>query len=478
MIFTSFEFVAFFAIIVLLRGCLRSSSADKWLLLAASICFYLSWSAPCILLIGLMTLADFWVGRAMGQTADSGRRKRLLVFSILMNIGLLAFFKYTNFFLDNLYAALNALGWKIGIVHVTIILPPAISYFTFASLSYVLDVYYERLVPCRNPRDYALFTMFFPKLLSGPIVRGVEFLPQLNDRARASAEDIEIGLAYILLGAVKKLVIADQIAGHVNLIFSAPAQYDSITLLLGVMGYTVQMYCDFSGYSDMAIGCARLLGFRFPENFQMPFSAVSITEYWRRWHMTLSRWFRDYVFLPLEIATRAHSRPILRVSFNMTITMLLCGLWHGPSWNFVIWGGIHGAALAAHKAWSVWNPLGDFKDQRLFRAGWTALSHALTLGVVLLGMVFFRASSFSEAVSYLKGLAGWNQDGLRLGSPYILSGLIIVFLVHLIVGKDRNFAVQFPQLAMPARILAYSCLLVMLVLVGASDAVPFLYFQF
>jgi alginate O-acetyltransferase complex protein AlgI len=477
-IFTSFEFVLFFALVVLVRSCLRSLSAEKWFLLAASFAFYLSWSVPCVLLILFTSLADFSIGRKLGQTAVPNARKRLLLLSVAVNLGLLGFFKYSNFFLENLCAVLNVLGWKIGSLNYNIPLPPAISFFTFASLSYVMDVYYERIPACPSARDYTLFVTFFPKLLSGPIMRAGEFLPQLNARPRITAEDLEIGLSYFLIGAVKKLVIADQVASHVSLIFSAPAQYDGLTLLMGLLGYTAQVYCDFSGYSDMAIGCGRMLGFRLPENFQLPYSSASITEFWRRWHITLSRWFRDYLFLPLELATRDNPNPTFRVARNMTLTMLLCGLWHGASWNFVIWGGIHGGALAAHKAWTSWDPLAALKHRPAFQRMWGGCSHLLTLGVVVLSMVFFRAQSFSDAAAYLKRLLSWSHSGTRLNSPYILAAVVGVFVVHLLVRKDRNLALELPQMPMVQRIAGYATLLVLLVLLGATDSSPFIYFKF
>jgi alginate O-acetyltransferase complex protein AlgI len=477
-IFTSFEFVSFFALVVLIRSCLRSTAAEKWFLLAASICFYLTWSIPYVFLLLFSSISDYSIGRKLGQITDLTFRKRLLLLSLVINLGLLGFFKYSNFFAENICAALNVLGWRITPVHYNITLPPAISFFTFASMSYVLDVYYERIPVCESARDYALFITFFPKLLSGPIVRARELLPQFKERVRAKAEDFEIGLTYFLTGAVKKLVIADQIAGHVNLIFAAPTEYDGLTLLFGMLGYTTQIYCDFSGYSDMAIGCARILGFRFPENFQMPFSSVTITEYWRRWHITMSQWFRDYLFLPLEIATRGNPNPTLRSSINVTITMLLCGLWHGASWNFVIWGGIHGAALAGHKTWTTWNPLAAIKSQPFFQPLWNLFSRALTLGVVLLAMVFFRAQSFADASSYLNRLLSWAPSGKRLNSPYILAGIVAVFLAHLLVNKDRNLAQEIPQWSLALRILAYASLFMALALLGGTGETSFIYFQF
>ena len=477
MIFTSFEFVLFFALVVVVRRCLRNAGPDKWFLLLASLAFYMSWSVPCVFLIIFTSFVDFSVARQLARTTDPIRRKRLLMTSLVLSLGLLSFFKYSSFFLENVRALLGLIGWKASPWHLNVVLPPGISFYTFASLGYVLDVYYERIPACASARDYALFTTFFPKLLSGPITRGGELLGQFKERVRATAEDVEIGLSYVLMGAVKKMVIADQIAPHVNLIFSAPAQFDGVTLLMGLLGYSVQIYCDFAGYTDMAIGFARILGFKLPENFQMPFSSRNITEFWRRWHISLSRWFRDYLFLPLEMATRDNPNAALRVSINMMVTMLLCGLWHGASWNFVIWGGIHGAALAAHKVWTTWKPTAALKDQRLYQFAAVVCSHALTLGAVLLGMVFFRTQSFAEATSFLGRLLTW-VPGTRLDSPYILGAVVAVVLTHLLVRKDRNLALELPQWSVPSRIVGYASLLLLLVLMGATDASPFVYFQF
>jgi alginate O-acetyltransferase complex protein AlgI len=478
MIFTSFEFVLFFAAIVMVTICLRSFAAEKWLLLAASLAFYMSWSLPCVLLILFTSLSDYLIGRKLAGTYDARSRRRLLIVSLVTNLGLLGFFKYSGFILQNLPTPLAALGWHVHFFQLNIVLPPAISFFTFASMSYMIDLYYERIPVCESARDYTLFITFFPKLLSGPIVRASEFLPQLKERLRVSVEDVEIGITYIMIGAVKKLVIADQIAPHVNLIFSAPTQFDGLTLLTGALGYTVQIYCDFSGYSDVAIGCARILGFRFPENFQMPYSSANITEFWRRWHITLSKWFRDYLFLPLEMATRANPSPTLRVSLNMMVTMLLCGLWHGPSWNFLVWGGIHGAALATHKAWTSWDPLGGLRSRLAYRSVKALFSHALTLGVVVLSMVFFRTQSLSEAGSYLHRLLSWTHNGTQFLSPYILAAIVAVFVVHLLVNKDRNLAVELREMSLLPRVLGYATLLLSLVALGATDSAAFIYFQF
>lgn len=478
MLFTSFEFLFFFLGVVLLRSCLRSLTAEKCLLLFASYCFYLTWSVPCGLLLLFISLSDYYVGYRLGLTVNPICRKRLLISSVLINVGTLGFFKYSNFVLENVWLGLGALGLHFNRPHYDIILPPAISYFTFASLSYVIDVYYERIAPARSLTNYSLFVSFFPKLLAGPIMRAGDFLPQVQQRVRACASEIEAGLCCFLLGAVKKLVISDQIAPHVNLIFGAPAQYDGLTLLQGVLGYAIQIYCDFSGYSDMAIGCALILGFRLPENFRMPYSAVTITDFWRRWHITLSAWFRDYVFLPLEIAGKNARNATFRASFNLMVTMLLCGLWHGASWTFVIWGGIHGASLAVHRAWTVWDPIAPLRGQVGFRAVWNLFSRSLTLTVVMLAWVFFRAPSWTVATEYVGRMVAWTGSGTRFISPYILTAVVAVLLTHLIVPRDFDWLADAPRWPVPVRALAYGALLFLLVCFGATDTSPFIYFQF
>jgi alginate O-acetyltransferase complex protein AlgI len=370
---------------------------------------------------------------------------------------------------------LAAFGVQVHSPHFDIALPIGISYFTFTGISYIVDVYYERIEPCRNLQGYLLYITYFPKLLAGPLTRAADLIPQLQARVRASAADIETGVLLFLLGAIKKVVIADQLAGHVGMIFASPNQYDAVTLLEGMVGYTVQIYCDFSGYSDMAIGCARIMGVRLPENFLMPYSAVNITEFWRRWHITLSNWFRDYVFIPLEIAARGVPNPAARMSFSLLTTMVLCGLWHGAGWNFVIWGFVHGMSLAVHRIWRSRYPLRtqDYPLRRLR----TVFSRLLTLGVIMVGWVFFRAESWSLALEYLNGLISW-QDGLRLGSPYILPLTVLVFVAHVLFNKDRNWTEELPGWSIPVRVATYSTLLLWLSLMAVADSTPFVYVQF
>jgi alginate O-acetyltransferase complex protein AlgI len=474
MIFTSFEYVLFFAVVLLVRSCLRSFTLEKWFLLMASYVFYMSWSIPCGFLILGTSVVDYFVGVGLGRIENQRKRKLLLVVSIVANLGVLGFFKYSNFFLANASSSLNLLGLHAAHWHYNILLPAGISFFTFQSMTYTIETYRRRIEPCHSPRDFLLFVSFFPQLLAGPINRAVDLLPQFKQRLRASALDFEMGLAQFAVGAVKKLVISDQISPNVDLIFASPGNYDGLTLLQGALGYAVQIYCDFSGYSDMAIGSARMMGFRFMENFQMPYSAVTITEFWRRWHISLSTWLRDYLYIPLG----GNRKGTARTYINLMLTMLLGGLWHGASWNFVFWGALHGAALAIHKGWTTWDPLAGFKDNAWFQAAWSLFSRMLTLGVVLLGWIFFRADSWAAATTCSARIVMLSHSGMRLMSPYILPALVAVFLVHVLVQKDRNWAHELPGRALSWRIVAYSSLATLLVCLAATDSAPFIYFQF
>jgi alginate O-acetyltransferase complex protein AlgI len=474
MIFSSFEFILFFIGVVAIRSCLRNFSIEKWFLLIASYIFYMSWSVPCGLLILATSLIDFGVGLGLGRIEDPKRRKWLLVVSIVANLGVLGFFKYTNFLLDNFSWGLNIFGIHAQPWHYDILLPAGISFFTFQSMTYTIETYRRNLKPCHSLRDFLLFVVFFPQLLAGPINRAADLLPQFAHRLRASLVDFEVGLAQFGLGAVKKLVISDQIAPQIDLVFKSPGNYDGFTLLQALVGYAVQIYCDFSGYSDMAIGCARILGFKFMENFQMPYSAVNITDFWRRWHISLSSWFRDYLYIPLG----GNRKGIGRTYANLMVTMLLCGLWHGASWNFIFWGGLHGIALAVHRAWRGWDPLHFLGTDPLIQFGRNVVSRGLTLGVVLVGWVFFRAASWGDAWLFLSRIGLWTHDGIRLVSPYIIPGVAGVVLVHLLIQRDRNWAQEIPLRPVPVRIAAYSVVVLLLVCLGATDSAPFIYFQF
>ena len=472
MIFTSFEFIAFFIVLLLLRSLMTNFTAEKWLLLIASWLFYMSWNPPFVLLLIFTSGLDFYVGGWMEKSTSQRTRKLLLVSSLAANLGILAYFKYTNFFFATWHAMLGSIGIRFDPVLLNIILPAGISFFTFQSMSYTIDVYRREIPACKSLRDFLLFVAFFPQLVAGPIVRAADFLPQLLKRPRASWQDFESGLALFALGAIKKLVISDQIAGHVDLIFTHPGNYDALSLLLGAIGFGLQINCDFSGYSDMAIGCARMMGYDFCFNFKMPYSSTSVTEFWRRWHISLSTWLRDYLYISLG----GNRRGPTRTHINLMLTMLLGGLWHGASWNFVIWGGLHGLGLIVHKTWrTLLGKRAQVLDGSRFAslAGWL-----LTMSLVLTGWIFFRATGFHDATTMLSRIATWDTGGIRLLSPQIFMALAMVAGAHLCVSKDANWIAWIIDRPMPVRTVAYTILLMTILCLGARESAPFIYFQF
>jgi alginate O-acetyltransferase complex protein AlgI len=481
MSFTSLQFVVFLVFLVLCLAFVRKTgrpSAQTWLLLLFSYVFYLSSGLAGVLVITLLSLVDFGVGRRLGSSTSEKTCRRWLWAGLSTNIGTLVFFKYSVFLVETVAGAVRPLGVRMSVPGAPLLQIIGLSYFTFAGMSYLLDIYYGKTEPSDSISEYVSYLVYFPKLIAGPIVRAADFLPQLRRGIRPSTQDIEIGCAYFLVGAVKKLVIADQLASHVSMILAAPQHYNAFTLLQGLVGYTVQIYADFSGYSDMAIGCARLMGIKFPQNFLMPYSSVNIAEFWRRWHVTMSNWFRDYVFLPLEVGSRGMRNANVRASRNVIITMLLCGLWHGASWNFVLWGGFHGVALAVYQVYaSVRGRQTRRGTPSAFHPG-TLAARALTLSVVMLGYILFGTHTLTLAFTYLWRMLTWSADGVALGSPYILPLTAVVLIVHLIIDKDRNVIEELANYSVPTRVLTYGTLLLALTSLVPSEAVPFVYRQF
>jgi alginate O-acetyltransferase complex protein AlgI len=319
-------------------------------LLVASYAFYMAWSARLILLILFSTLLDYWVGAAIHRAASPRRRKLLLAVSLVGNLGVLGLFKYHDFFAANLNDALSALGLPGDLPILHLVLPVGISFYTFQTLSYTIDIYRGTLEPCRRFVDFALFVAFFPQLVAGPIVRASEFLPQLAAPSTPTDEEVRGALYLFTKGLVKKLLFADVIAAFfVDPVFANPAGYGGLAILLAIYGFKFQIYGDFAGYSEMAIGCGKLLGFDLPVNFRSPYKASSFRDYWARWHLTLGRWFRDYLFFPLG-GSRGGAAATCR---NIVLTMTLVGLWHGAAWTFVLWGLYHGLMLAVERAWVV-----------------------------------------------------------------------------------------------------------------------------
>jgi alginate O-acetyltransferase complex protein AlgI len=467
MYFQSFAFVVFFAIVFTVYWALRRHTHRMLWLLAASFVFYGSWNAWLIALIVFSASVDFATALLIERTAAPRRRRLLLLLSIGTNLGLLAFFKYANFFLDTAYSLRDLVGLRGERVLYDIILPLGISFYTFETISYIVDVYQGKIRAVRNPLDYALYIMFFPHLLAGPIVRPREFLPQLRRRKRFSWDRAQLGVQFFLMGLFKKVVLADNLGCIIDPLFQGPAAYGTAASWLAVFGYAIQVYCDFSGYSDMAIGLAHLLGFHLPANFHMPYFAANIAEFWRRWHISLSRWLRDYLYIPLG-GNRGGQAGACR---NLLLVMGVCGLWHGASWPCVLWGLYNGVLLLLHRL--------------LPRPSWLAspwlrpLTVAMTFLAVCVGYVFFRAQSLADAaVVYSRLFRPTTGLGLAPGGALAIAAILaLVFVCHLFATlvEMKKLERRAPAVVVGA---ALACLLVLVQILMPEDFKAFIYFQF
>lgn len=420
MTFVSPAFVIFFAVVIAGLRLAPSPYLRQVLLLLASIWFYASWRPGYLLVLAAPIFIDYFGAIRIGRSADAATRKHWLAICVTSNLLLLAYFKYTNFFLTNI-AILSGSIPK----HLEIILPLGISFFTFKSLSYTIDVYRGELSACRSLWRYALFVCYFPDLIAGPIVRASVFLPQMNRPLRPSWQRTVEACQMILLGLTKKLLIADQMAIFVDPVFASADAYSALTVWSAVITYSLQIYCDFSGYSDIAIGVSKIIGIDLPENFNMPYLALSPVDFWRRWHITLSNWLRDYLYFSLPVD---RTKPWSKYR-NASITFLLSGLWHGASWTFVCWGSLHGLALAASHWWAARRArLGRLpnKSTGVRLACWLA-----TYVFICITWVLFRAQDFPVAFTILRKMAGLAPGGVAwLYSPLLLI-LPFVIVAHI-----------------------------------------------
>lgn len=465
MLFNTAQFFAFFAIVLALHYALPRP-ARKYLLLIASYVFYASWNVAFLPLLAGITLVDYgcaiWVERAR----TPGSRRAFMIVSVAVNLGFLAFFKYFNFAATLLA---QALGANPATYTMSIILPIGISFHTFQSISYIVDVYRGEQKAVRNLVDYGMFIAFFPQLVAGPIVRAGEFFADFYAWRKPDGFEVLKGSLWMAVGLAKKMAFADQFAQIADSYFGNPAAHPGMTAAWsGVFAFAMQIFFDFSGYTDMAIGMALLLGFHFPLNFQRPYLAFSITDFWHRWHISLSRWLRDYLYIPLG-GNRGGEWKTYR---NLMLTMLLGGLWHGASFNFVIWGGYHGALLSLER----------IVGRKRFLATPGPLVYplrmALTFGLVCVGWVFFRAVTLTDSVRVIGEMFSgvWNGDGLIPVWLLVLTG--IAFLIA--VAEERwAWIGKMPDA--PGWVYATAMILILFCVetVGVMEkAVPFIYFQF
>lgn len=467
MLFHTFNFLIFFSIVFTVYWLLSAQRSRKVWLLVASCFFYMSWNPWLISLILLSAAVDYVVALRLEYVSSPLRRRTLVLLSISFNLSLLMYFKYMNFFLESVTPAINLLGvgFRPPILH--LILPLGISFYTFETISYIVDVYRGHQRPVTNVVDYALYIMFFPHLVAGPIVRPHHFLPQLETAKCWSWFRLQIGVQLFLVGLFKKAVIADSLAPLVDMVFVRPAAFDTTAVWMAVLCYAVQIYCDFSGYSDMAIGLAHTLGYHLPENFRLPYLAADISEFWKRWHITLSTWLRDYLYIGLG----GNRHGTLCTHRNLMLTMLLGGLWHGASWTFVAWGFYHGLLLILHRVCPRPSWIHHPSLRPLFIMG--------TFLCVCVGWVFFRAQRVEEAAAILKRMvipsAGTSLTTIAavVGCSY----LALVLCGHLLAG-NVNWKWQLRRIPPPlmGAVLGVLVLLVQLLIPESSKA--FIYFQF
>lgn len=473
MIFSSgiflFLFLAFSFVYMLLQ---KRVTARLLFVTLFSYYFYYKSSGIYFFLLGIVTVSDFFLAHRMQQTETHWKRKMLVVISLCINLGLLCYFKYTNFFYQMLCPLLNGSFQPLDIF-----LPVGISFFTFQSLSYTIDVYRKDLKPLDNLLDYAFYVSFFPQLVAGPIVRARDFIPQIRRPLLVTNEMFGQGVFFIVSGLFKKAVISDYISvNFVERIFDNPSLYSGLENLFGVYGYALQIYCDFSGYSDMAIGIALLLGFRFPINFNSPYKSDSVTDFWHRWHISLSTWLRDYLYISLG----GNRKGKLRTYINLVLTMLLGGLWHGASWNFVVWGGLHGAALALHKG--LRSLLHRPKQYR--STGWRKVAAVfITFHFVCLCWIFFRNSTFDGSISMISQIFTSFHPKLAgqlfVGYWKVFALMGIGYLLHWCPDSWQN-ACSRGMVRMPVVVQAFIliALIFLVIQVKSSDIQPFIYFQF
>lgn len=475
MLFNSLIFFGFITIVFLVYPRLRLRAQNVFLL-AASYLFYGYWDWRFSFLLLTSTIVDFIVGRMLKRPGSRQFRKMLLFFSIGVNLCILGFFKYFHFFVDSAVSLLAAVGFEPHAPLLRVILPIGISFYTFKTMSYTIDVYRGKIIPTESFVDYALFTSFFPQILAGPIERASALLPQIAAPRQITREKVLAGLSLILLGYFKKVAIADTLAPMVGKIFDAPEAMSGGQLWSGVYAYTFQIYGDFSGYTDIARGIALILGFETMVNFNAPYLSRNITEFWRRWHISLSAWFRDYLYIPLG----GNRHGAARTYVNLFVTMLLCGLWHGAAWTFVLWGAIHGIGLMGHRI----RFGGDKPDfpwpQTVFGWAINILNLLFTFHFVALAWVLFRASSLKSALAYFEGLARFHQLGDFSASVLLAGGLLIVLDAAQSWCKSPTWLAERRH----HRALRYAVAQLLLVGVLAASIAhvgtitPFIYFQF
>jgi len=475
LVFNSLTFVVFFVLVLLLHRLPLAWTTKKFNLLLASYLFYAAWNPPFVILLWISTVVDWYIARGIYGARDKSRahRRAWLLISVGANLGFLGFFKYGEFLLQNWQVLMASVGVEYVPPAWDIILPVGISFYTFQTMSYTLDVYLGRSKPLNSFLDFALFVTFFPQLVAGPIVRPGQLVPQFARPVQATRDQMLWGLALMVLGLFMKIVIADSgLAASADAVFGADKPVGFADAWLGTLAFSGQIFCDFAGYSTIAIGSALCLGFALPDNFRMPYAAIGFSDFWRRWHISLSTWLRDYLYIPLGGNRGSEARTYV----NLMLTMLLGGLWHGASWTFVVWGGLHGFYLAAER-W-IRSRTGVQGDPA---GAWNRFALALTTYfLVNITWVFFRAETFEGAAAVISGMFGLAVEPVAvLPTMFMIKVGVIVTGIVTIQWLMRNRTLEDVVASAPwwlTGLVVAAMLFAVIVSQGAGEA--FIYFQF
>lgn len=474
MIFNSYIFFIFLGIVLPIFYILPNKGSKNAFLLISSYIFYGYWDWRFCSLLAISTIIDFFICKQLFKTTGEKERKWLLSISLFTNLGILAFFKYFNFFIDSFQEICQNFGCNVDYLHLNIILPVGVSFYTFQELSYTIDVYRKKLNPTNNIIDFALFVAFFPQLVAGPIERAKSLLPQLSVKLKPSKEQVSQGAVLIVMGLFRKVMIGDTAGRFVDHIFGNLEMYHSAEILSALFLFSIQIYADFSGYSHIARGTAKLFGVELMKNFEQPYLSRNITEFWRRWHISLSTWLRDYLYFSLGGNRKGESRKYI----NLFLTMLLGGLWHGASWNFVIWGGLHGLYLTIHKMINRDKKI-DTENIRKFSIK-IILNIIFTYLLVLFTWLFFRSTSWNSTVLFFQKVFYWEASEYS----FMLIKIVLVFsLLTLILDlleyttARHTFILKIKSKAIVTGILA-AMLIICFIYMFQVEPLPFIYFQF
>lgn len=476
MLFNTLDFAIFLPVVFLLYWFVFKSNINiqNLFLIVASYFFYACWDWRFLGLILISSLVDFLVGKELYKATKEKQRKLLLGISLITNLGILGFFKYFNFFIESFNEVFLLFGKSLESSTLKILLPVGISFYTFQTLSYTIDIYRNKVKPTNNALAFFAFVSFFPQLVAGPIERASNLLPQFLKRREFNYNKSILGLKLIIIGLFKKMVIADNCARIVDEIFKYYPEHSGSTLFFGAFFFAFQIYGDFSGYSDIAIGSAKLFDFDLMKNFNMPYLSRNLGEFWRRWHISLSTWFRDYIYIPLG----GNKGSKLKVIRNILIVFMVSGLWHGANWTFVMWGLIHALCFLPLILSGNNTKFKETADKnRLLPTLKTLLQIGVTFFIVVLAWVFFRAESLQHAIQYLSGIFDFSLFSM----PQVSRGLILFLLVYMLIewlqrDKEHLLEIGFIK-SKPVRILVYY-LIVFILFYFAGDTQPFIYFQF